>query len=328
MTPATITPTVGRKVWFRPNGITALQKAGTLEYATDHLVINDGQPLDATVVYVWNDRMVNLTVLDHCGHTFLATSVPMLQEGDEQPASGYYCEWMPYQKGQAAKAEATTQAGMTLEPTRIDQRDQLEYVLVSGAAARLADVPHEAAAIATGIKNVLNALHPLPVVFNPHTGTPRDPRDVASDPQALLCVKPGEPLMAASVTLPVVDPGPDSLEREIQAKANKAPRVTPADIEAEIVSEHYFTAEQGAFAAFDPLRGSDIVPPELSLLTFCVLLLRNGFTVTGESACASPENFNADIGRRIARESAVSKVWPLLGFRLRDQLAAGQLAAG
>lgn len=52
-----------------------------------------------------------------------------------------------------------------------------------------------------------------------------------------------------------------------------------------------------------------------------MLVLRNGFAVTGESACASPENFNADIGRRIARENAVNKVWPLLGFRLRDKLA-------
>ena len=116
--------------------------------------------------------------------------------------------------------------------------------------------------------------------------------------------------------------GDQAIERAIvSAGANVAPRVTPADIEAAIVSEHYFTAEQGAFAAFDLPRGSDVVPPELSLLTFCVLVLRNGFTVTGESACASPENFNAEIGRRIARENAVSKVWPLLGYALKEKLA-------
>ena len=127
---------------------------------------------------------------------------------------------------------------------------------------------------------------------------------------------------AAPTALPVIDPGPDSLEREIQAKASTGPRVTPSAIEAEIASEHYFTAEQGAFAAFDPPRGSDVVPPELSLLTFCVLVLRNGFTVTGESACASAENFDAEIGRRIARENAVQKMWPLLGYELRTKLAA------
>lgn len=59
----------------------------------------------------------------------------------------------------------------------------------------------------------------------------------------------------------------------------------------------------------------------LSLLTFCVLELQNGFTVTGESACASPENFDAEIGRMIARENAIQKVWPLMGYALRTQLA-------
>ena len=111
------------------------------------------------------------------------------------------------------------------------------------------------------------------------------------------------------------------IEQEIQAKGLTAPRVTPADIEANIASEHYFTAEQGAFAAFDPITGADVVPPALSLLTFCVLVLRNGFTVTGESACASPENFNAELGRKIARKNAVEKIWPLMGYELRSKLS-------
>ena len=59
----------------------------------------------------------------------------------------------------------------------------------------------------------------------------------------------------------------------------------------------------------------------LRLLTFCVLVLKNGFTVTGESACASPENFDAEIGRNIARQNAVQKIWPLLGYELRSKLA-------
>ena len=60
----------------------------------------------------------------------------------------------------------------------------------------------------------------------------------------------------------------------------------------------------------------------LGLLTFCVLVLRNGFTVTGESACASPENFDAEIGRKIARQNAEQKIWPLMGYELRSKLAA------
>ena len=113
----------------------------------------------------------------------------------------------------------------------------------------------------------------------------------------------------------------ETIEQEIQAKGLTAPRVTPADIEANIVSEHYFTAEQGAFAAFNPASGGDTVPPALSLLTFCVLVLRNGFTVTGESACASPENFDAELGRKIARQNAVQKMWPLMGYALKEKLS-------
>ena len=58
----------------------------------------------------------------------------------------------------------------------------------------------------------------------------------------------------------------------------------------------------------------------LDLLTFCVLVLKNGFTVTGESACASPENFDAELGRKIARQNAVQKIWPLMGYQLRERL--------
>ena len=63
-------------------------------------------------------------------------------------------------------------------------------------------------------------------------------------------------------------------------------------------------------------------PQALGMLTICVLVLRNGFTVTGESACASPENFNADIGRQVARANAINKIWPLMGYELRSKLGA------
>ena len=111
------------------------------------------------------------------------------------------------------------------------------------------------------------------------------------------------------------------IEQYIQAKGLTAPRVTPADIEANIASEHYFTAEQGAEAAA-PSYG-DKYPQALGLLTFCVLVLRNGFTVTGESACASQENFDAELGRKIARQNAVSKMWPLMGYALKERLTNG-----
>lgn len=110
------------------------------------------------------------------------------------------------------------------------------------------------------------------------------------------------------------------IEQEIQAKGLTAPRVTPADIEANIARECYFTAGQGLSGANHVIHDENSRGP-LDLLTFCVLVLRNGFTVTGESACASPENFDAEIGRKIARQNAVQKIWPLMGYELRQRLS-------
>ncbi|MCY1278181.1 Phage protein [compost metagenome] len=114
-----------------------------------------------------------------------------------------------------------------------------------------------------------------------------------------------------------------AIEQEIQAKGLTAPRVTPADIDANISSEYYFTAREGVQAAPHCNESAVLcgVEASLGLLTFCVLVLRNGFTVTGESACASPENFDAEIGRKIARQNAVAKIWPLMGYELRSKLA-------
>ena len=112
-----------------------------------------------------------------------------------------------------------------------------------------------------------------------------------------------------------------TIEAQIQAKGKTAARVTPADIEANIASEHYFTAEQGVHAAYETIDGAVPTVPALALLTFCVLVLKNGFTVTCESACASPENFDAEIGRNIARQNAVQKIWPIMGYELRSKLA-------
>lgn len=123
-----------------------------------------------------------------------------------------------------------------------------------------------------------------------------------------------------------------SIEQEIQAKGLTAPRITPEDIEANIFSEHfsehYFTAADGMLGAYknngDVYVGTmpnGLNEQALPLLTFCVLVLRNGFTVTGESACASPDNFDAEIGRKIARQNAAQKIWPLMGYALKSKLA-------
>lgn len=92
------------------------------------------------------------------------------------------------------------------------------------------------------------------------------------------------------------------IENEIQAKGLNAPRLTPADIDAAIAGEQYHVFEG-------------------TTLTVCCLTLRNGFTVTGGSAAASPENFDREIGQKIARQNAREKIWALEGYRLKQQLA-------
>lgn len=135
-----------------------------------------------------------------------------------------------------------------------------------------------------------------------------------------------------NISSPRTDDG--GIEQELQAKGKTAPRITPDMLKENIVSEHYFTAAEGVigmYAAGELRAGRehisagaahpDLLKESLNLLTFCVLVLRNGFTVTGESACASPENFDAEIGRKIARQNAEQKIWPLMGYALKEQLA-------
>lgn len=256
----TITPSVGRKVWYWPS---------LYDLASPHASADNpmpgrgmrqvtGEAFDATVLCVHGDRCVNLLVVDHCGVTHYVPSASLMQPGDDKPAHGY-AEWMPYQVGQAKKDEAVA---LTAEKA---------------------------------------------------WGTMQRVHKILTD---------------------------DPIEAEILAKCLTAPRVTPEDLEAEVVSEHYFTARQGVDGAdIEQLRASEPTAPltlaafaddpdlsktrlaPLNLLTFCVLTLKNGFTLVGKSAVASPENFNAELGRKIARKDAIEQLWPLLGFRLRDKLS-------
>jgi hypothetical protein len=100
------------------------------------------------------------------------------------------------------------------------------------------------------------------------------------------------------------------IEDEIRAKGLTAARVTPEIVDSRIVGEDYHVFPN-------------------SQLTVCCLTLTNGFTVTGESACASPENFNAELGRKIARDRARDKIWALEGYLLKTFLAgAGKNTVG
>lgn len=101
-------------------------------------------------------------------------------------------------------------------------------------------------------------------------------------------------------------------EAEIQAKGLTAPRLTPELIDAQIAAE--FTGRASTL-----FRGTS--SEALECLTICVLVLKNGFTVIGKSACASPQNFDFELGHRIARADARRQIWALEGYRLRSQLA-------
>ena len=92
-----------------------------------------------------------------------------------------------------------------------------------------------------------------------------------------------------------------AIEKEIQSKGLNAPRLTPDKIDAQIVSEAFY-----------------VFPG--TTMTVCALTLKNGFQVVGESAAASPENFNQEIGRKIARDNARNKIWALEGYTLRNAL--------
>lgn len=94
----------------------------------------------------------------------------------------------------------------------------------------------------------------------------------------------------------------DAIEKEIQDKGLNAPRLTPALIDAQIVSEAFYVFPN-------------------TTLTICALTLKNGFHVVGESAAASPANFDVELGRKISRDNARNKIWALEGYLLRSKLA-------
>lgn len=108
------------------------------------------------------------------------------------------------------------------------------------------------------------------------------------------------------------------IEQEIQEKGLNAPRLTPDYIDSKIKATEYILPRD----ACKRDNGVEIfdAPLPLQTLTFCILTLENGFTVTGESACASPENFDAEIGKKIAYQNAREKIWQLEGYLLKEKL--------
>lgn len=105
-----------------------------------------------------------------------------------------------------------------------------------------------------------------------------------------------------------------AIEKEIQAKGLNAPRLTPDHIDDQIVAENWGRAS-------DMFPGAPVTEA-MKCLTICVLTLKNGYTLVGKSACASPENFDLEIGGKIARANAREQIWALEGYLLKSKLAA------
>lgn len=97
------------------------------------------------------------------------------------------------------------------------------------------------------------------------------------------------------------------------AVGRTAPRVSLQNIKDAIAVEHYVTGSEA-------VGHSDW--PALDVLTICFIVMRNGFTIIGKAAPAAPANFDKALGRKLAYEDAVRQIWPLMGFALRDRLAA------
>lgn len=121
--PPIIQPTVGRVVHFYPS-------------IEDPLWVS-GRPLAAIVAYVWSDSCVNLAIFDSNGVSTNRTSVYLVQPGNERPSGGF-CEWMPYQKGQAAKTEA-----LERQLIGVDLASGPDQSVVGPVGQKLPDVPEQ-----------------------------------------------------------------------------------------------------------------------------------------------------------------------------------------
>jgi hypothetical protein len=117
----------------------------------------------------------------------------------------------------------------------------------------------------------------------------------------------------------------EQTEAECAAVAG-APRVSLTDIHNAIAEEYFFTAGQAVLETITG-NGGPRASHALDVLTLYILVMTNGFTVIGKSAPASPENFDKELGIKLAREDAIRQLWPLMGYALRDAIHRGDVGS-
>lgn len=103
-------------------------------------------------------------------------------------------------------------------------------------------------------------------------------------------------------------------EMSMAGAKSPATRVSLDDIRDNIAAEYFVMGDKAVAGC--PAHES------LSVLTICILVLRNGFTIIGKSAPADAANFNPELGLKFAREDAIRQAWPLMGYVLREKLRA------
>lgn len=116
----------------------------------------------------------------------------------------------------------------------------------------------------------------------------------------------------------------DPKEVEAASAAHyKAPRISLKDIEDEIQTVAYTTGDKFMMHATIVERNDKTVPPDAHTVTICMVTMKNGWMLVGMSAPASPENFDAAHGRKLAYDRCIMQIWPLMGYMLKEQLHHG-----
>jgi hypothetical protein len=323
-----ILPTVGRKIYFYPNGDPAVQQF-------------DAQPIDATVVYVWpkvhpaEPSTMNLYLIDHAGATHFKTRVILVQDGDPIPSAGVYAQWMPYQVGQAAKKEAesanaaSSAAGAATTAVTSDSSASSESP--STAAPSLTTNPLTApipspstdqtpasAVASTADSTAASSSEPVPVAAPVQTSPTTEPAPSASPASPAVVVFP--PVEVQSP--PVVVGSGTSIPPTASASSTPtavAPSAAPTtDVPQSVTLDRITSKIKSALYVF----GKDAFPnnPAFSTLTFCGMVLQNGFIIIGKSACVDPKKFNEEDGKIYAYKDAFEQIWQLEGYLLKQEI--------
>lgn len=108
---------------------------------------------------------------------------------------------------------------------------------------------------------------------------------------------------------PTTPAGEAEIEKIIQAKGLTAPRLSPEELDRNII--------HSAFVKHVSAGGQ--------VLRWCVLTTKSGYAVTGKpSVSVSPENDDQEVGEAVAFANARNELWPLMGYVLKERLAANR----